>query len=59
MKLESEHDRLANSQQELEDKKRELMKKRIELEKADALKDLTIRQVSDVSIGLITEELLR
>jgi hypothetical protein len=59
MKLESEHDRLANSQQELEDKKRELMKKRIELEKADALKDLTIRQVSDVSIGLITEEFLR
>ena len=49
MKLESERDRLANSQQELEAKKIELTQKRIELEKADALKDLTIRQVQDVS----------
>ena len=49
MKLESERDRLANSEQELEAKKCELMQKRIELEKADALKDLTIRQLQDVS----------
>ena len=49
MKLESERDRLASSEQELEAKKRELMQKRIELEKADALKDLTVRQVQDVS----------
>ena len=49
MQLETEHDRLASNEQELEAKKRELMSKRIELEKTDALKDLSIRQVSDVS----------
>ena len=47
--LETDRDRLAAGEQELEAKKRELMQKRLELEKADSLKDLTIRQVQDVS----------
>ena len=45
MQLETERDRLSTSEQELDAKKRELMSKRIELEKTDALKDLSIRQV--------------
>ena len=37
------------SEEDLDSKKKELMHKRIELEKTDALKELTVRQVHDVS----------
>ena len=50
--LEHERDRLATSEQDLEDKKRELMQKRIELEKTESLKELTVREVQDVSYTL-------
>ena len=40
---------MATSEQDLEDRKRELMQKRIELEKTDSLRELTVREVQDVS----------
>ena len=43
MQLESEKDRLLSSEDDLDAKRKELMHKRIELEKTDALKELTIR----------------
>ena len=49
VQLETEKDRLAGSEKELDARKKELMHKRIELEKTDALKELTVRQVHDVS----------
>ena len=49
LQLEKEKDRMNAGQEDLDEKKRSLMQKRIELEKQDALKDLTIRQMHDVS----------
>ena len=49
MDLEKEKDRLAASESELDERRRELMHKRIELEKTDSLKDLTTRLVHEVS----------
>ena len=49
MQNEKEKDRMTDGQAELEEKRRTLMLKRIELEKQDALKDLSIRQVHEVS----------
>ena len=49
LQLEKEKDRMNAGQEDLDEKKRSLMHKRIELEKQDALKDLTIRQMHDVS----------
>ena len=49
LQLEKEKDLMNAGQEDLDEKKRSLMQKRIELEKQDALKDLTIRQMHDVS----------
>ena len=49
LQLEKEKDRMNAGQEDLDEKKRSLLHKRIELEKQDALKDLTIRQMHDVS----------